>query len=711
MVKRHEFGAANNKPAGWEHKVVDENGNPIPLKPEPQQEFVQTRLNEDLAVEKDESPEFKPDPEEVAPLSEAEKAAGSITLEGTQALADSMAAQDKEKENELLAKLNQDAGTNNPPPAEGDVKFDAPKPTARRRSTATPPPVDDAERAKMGLAPLEAPGMKHKISVPPPLPAEAASTAPATAVAEAKAAVPAVKPDDNFELAVPMPDSAKNRRRAPRAKAATPPPLPPEAAPVPPPMPPAPRATRRNGPPPLDAAERARAGLPPLERPIGTPPPLPPEAAPVLPPLPPIANPRINAAEILARYPQPKPESGTKKFFKALAWPVTAPTKKIAGWLGFNANRAGLNTRMGWESKAVQGNLVVVEKAKAKHGQADAVVKDLERQLGVLNGLAAADTQPVTPKEAVRRQKERNKLEAQLQDARTRLGERLLGVNNAEARAINHENKRAEIARQYAELVDNRIAPIVLEREAFNVEKQKHENEIATWRGACDGYANDIQRLELLAQENPAVRSTFRMQIKEARRLLSNSQKQLAERVFGLEKIDERLTKVNGIISGWELKKKHYQDIADKRMDRSGIDPNVIGDQQSSAGFRDPVARTSSNPVAAREAAVNAATAGFEARESAPEAYNVNEWIQNWNDMHGTRLELNLQAMVDDGVPSRFLRNPPDMNALQFDELVKVYMRRHKLRTGQALDTKVKPKDVAAMAKATFDRMQERAAA
>lgn len=666
MVKRHEFGAANNKPAGWEHKVVDENGNPVPLKPEPQRKFVQTPLNEDLAVEKDESPEFKPDPEEVAPLSEAEKAAGGITLEGTQALADSMAARDKEKEKELLAKLNQDAGTNNPPPAEGDVKFDAPKPTARRRSAATPPPVDDTERAKMGLAPLEAPGMEHKISVATPLPAEAASAAPATAVAEAKAAAPeaapAVKPDDNFELAVPMPDSAKNRRRAPRAKAATPPPLPPEAAPVPP-------------------------------------------------PLPPIANPRINAAEILARYPQSKPESGTKKFFKALAWPVTAPTKKIASWLGFNANRAGLNTRMGWESEAVQGNLVVVEKAKAKHGQADAVVKDLERQLGVLNGLAAADTQPVTPKEAARRQKERNRLEAQLQDARTRLGERLLGVNNAEARAINHENKRAEIARQYAELVDNRIAPVVLEREAFNVEKQKHENEIATWRGACDGYANDIQRLELLAQENPAVRSTFRMQIKEAKRLLSNSQKQLAERVFGLEKIDERLTKVNGIILGWELKKKHYQDIADKRMDRSGIDPNVIGDQQSSAGFRDPVARTSSNPIATREAAVNAATAGFEARERAPEAYNVNEWIQNWNDMHGTRLELNLQAMVDDGVPSRILRNPPDMNALQFVELVNVYMRRHKLRTGQALDTKVKPKDVAAMAKATFDRMQERAAA
>ncbi len=509
--------------------------------------------------------------------------------------------------------------------------------------------------------------------------------------------------------------------RAPSTRRATPPPIPAESRATPPPLPP----EAAPLPPPLGDAERLARGLPPLEAPgmrhsipipppmpaeaIPVPPPLPPEAAPVPPPIPDVFPPERATPFVLPE--AVKRPSAARRALGAIGSFLSSPFKKAAGALGAGYERRILIADMKEANGSVQDNLVRVEKAKAQYGQADASVKALESQLATLNGLAA----PATPKEAVARQKSKNQLESQLSKAQMDKEKRLLIVNTAEARTINHENKRAEIARQYAEVVDRRLAPTVGARDSLNLEKQAHENELATWQSAVSGYRMQIDQLLLSARDNPALHSTFRLQIKEAQRLLGKSENEVKERIAGLSRIDARLTRTNAIISKWDLKKKGYQDMADKRMFRSHLDPNTPLDTVSAAGFRDPVNRPEGDPIAEEAEATEEAGAAFERREALSTQFGFKEWVKGWNDMHGSKLELDfdkmMDAMQDQDVANNYRNNPPALTAALFSKAVKGYLVDHKNRTGTALSGDMSQKKIIDLNKLTLTQLQKEEAA
>jgi hypothetical protein len=411
-------------------------------------------------------------------------------------------------------------------------------------------------------------------------------------------------------------------------------------------------------------------------------------------------------------------EFGEKSTLSKVASWFGKPFRKTGEWLrsigerrDFNSATKELGKSMQHEDSKVDKYAIRFAAEKASFDMAKAKVVTIE------NAIKAIDKQRtdnpnilITPKIAAKMEKAKRELQGQLLDAQADQESALRMVQLREAQTINHENKRTEIAKHYAELVDNRLCPQVEKRKELDFRRNEYKKEIDTWSKKIDGYKKSIAELEDGARNNPFLKPIFKTQIKEAKKMLASSQYELSIRTGTLQHIDGELTSVRDTLQKWDNRKAEYARIASQKIEKHNGHYIAAGEKKAGEiGYSDPVPP---GRTAAAEAVdgINAeARAG--AIENAPNAFSYKEWVDTWNSLYGTRLRLDPSILIEaDKEKNKEAAESFGYQSLkdeQFAGIVKLFLGRKEIKA--AVGDKVKENEINTLAKRVLATMRDNA--
>ncbi len=434
-----------------------------------------------------------------------------------------------------------------------------------------------------------------------------------------------------------------------------------------------------------------------------------PDAAGIPPNTPPSAEARAYAAGLMNR-PTIK-----GRILSGLAWPFKKIGKGIAevgNWAGFHFDRAYDNVAMNLQNGRTDRAAAKFEAEKAGFEVAKAKTLSIQGAIAAIDKEKADNKEFITPKIAKRMERARRDLEMKLIKAQEAQDQGLRRIKLHEGRTIAHENKRTEIARHYAALVDNRMKPKREAQQALQERKAQYEEEIREWSEKVAAHQEKIAAFEARAKKNPYCKSAFKGQLKAARRMLADSEREVEKRrnkitgAFGIDSgmFRENLVRVNNTLRKWENRMATYSRTADRKIAQYDQGAYIGSTPAENIAYRNPVENVaapagtySEEDTRAREAAL----------ESAPNAYSFDDWVNQWNSLNGSKLRLDPDSMFDSAVLREYRAEghvPFDAN--EFAGIVKVFLRKKEV----AASSKLKAKDVAKLTGQALESLRQKAA-
>ncbi len=434
-----------------------------------------------------------------------------------------------------------------------------------------------------------------------------------------------------------------------------------------------------------------------------------PDAAGIPPNTPPSAGARAYAAGLMNR-PTVK-----DRILSGLAWPFKKIGKGIAevgNWAGFHFDRAYDNVAMNLQNGRTDRAAAKFEAEKAGFEVAKAKTLNIQEAIAAIDKEKAENKEFITPRIAKRMERARRDLEMKLIEAQEAQDQSLRRIKLHEGRTIAHENKRTEIARHYAALVDNRMKPKREAQQALQERKAQYEEEIKAWGEKVAAHQEKIAAIEARAKKNPYCKSAFKGQLKAARKMLADSQREVEKRrskitgAFGIDSgmFRENLVGVNNTLQKWDNKKATYSRIADRKIAQYDQGAYIGSTPAENIAYRNPVENVAAPAGTYSEEGARAREAAL---ESAPNAYSFDDWVNQWNSLNGSKLRLDPDSMFDSAVLREYRADghvPFDAN--EFAGIVKVFLRKKEV----AASSKLKAKDVAKLTGQVLESLREKAA-
>ncbi len=407
--------------------------------------------------------------------------------------------------------------------------------------------------------------------------------------------------------------------------------------------------------------------------------------------------------------------SAIKAPFKFGAKVIAAPFKwvKKAGaavdsWVAFQAKRGWQNMFMDYRNEKAGQSAEEFEAEKAAFDLAKGktlMVKEAIDNIDKARKERAEKNQFIKPGDAKREEAIRRDLEMKLIKAQEKQDHQLNKVKLRERQTMFHENKRSQIAQHYAELVDDRMKPKAERQKELQDRKAEYEGEIKTWTETTARYEQTLKDLEGKIKGNPYMKSGYKSQIKEIRKQIGESKKEIEKRknaITGTFGIDSKLIGVNNTLQKWENNKATYSRLANrkiKQFDGAYIPSTPAGD----IAYRSPVEAPAGSP-AAEEADARAA-----ALESVPKAYGYDQWVKEWNSLNGSKLRLDGDTMFDpDIVKSYRTSSSMPLTDIQFAGLIKQFLKKPEVAASKP---DLNPRNVNGLATKTLASLRQKAAA
>jgi hypothetical protein len=451
----------------------------------------------------------------------------------------------------------------------------------------------------------------------------------------------------------------------------------------------------------------------------------------------PVATPRHATPESAAAIPPNTPPTtgasergrarvGRGPWYRRAASAVGGAAASPFRWLGRGAKWAGGEVKfakdradskifMGFRNWRTNAAAAKFEGAKAQFDEAKGYTDGVQKRIRELDEQKEQDKDLMTPKDVKRMEKERQKLQNELVKAQEKQDHALNDVKHRESITMNHENKRTEIAKHYAELVDNRLRPLSEHREKLEGQKADYKAEIQEWNNKIAGYEQRIAGLEATAKRNPYAKKRCAEQVKALRKTLAKSKASAAEKAKKINNIDNpRAPWLHGLISAdatlqkWKTKKDAYANFANRKITQFQGGHFIGGPDANDIEQRDPAPARPREHRGVTAARAEGSSAREAAIESAPTTYGVGEWVREWNLLHRSGVRLEAAALVRRGSGRDGSPVEMRMNAAQFTRAVQAFIVRPEVV--EALGPKVKPRQVAKLVRETLESLQSKVA-
>ncbi len=435
-------------------------------------------------------------------------------------------------------------------------------------------------------------------------------------------------------------------------------------------------------------------------------------AAYIPPNTPPSVEARAHATELMNR-PTIK-----GRIWSGLTWPfrkVGSGIAEVGSWIKFQVQRVDDNIWMGHRNTKTDRSAARFEAEKSKFEIAKGKVINIEEAIAAIDKEKADNKEFITPKIAKKMERARRDLEMKLISAQEEQDHALNRIKLRESQTIFHENKRTEIAKHYAELVDNRLQPKREKLKELENRKAQYELEIKTWGEKVTSYEQKISALEVKSKNNPYCKSVCKAQIKAARKILNASKEEVEKRknkitgTFGIDSgmFRDNLTDIRATLQKWENNKATYSRMADRKIKQFDQGHYIPATNANDIEYRSPVPRSPSEPAGVEGFAEETERARAEALENVPTTYSYDEWVKQWNALNGSTLNLDADTMVDSATLREYRASDgPSISAAGFSAIIKRFQSRPEVA---AVTKKLSPKQTEKLAAETLERLREKA--
>lgn len=326
--------------------------------------------------------------------------------------------------------------------------------------------------------------------------------------------------------------------------------------------------------------------------------------------------------------------------------------------------------------------LVKREGAIAKHEIADTEVKQ------ILAGLKSIDdyrnNNQLSPRQARKMEKEFIALNKQLTKTQERRATALAKVKKHENLGLVQENKKKQIAENFAHIVGERLSPRTEKFDNLMGEKNDLTNEIKTWGEEIAEDAKELKALKEIMSANKYMNtSANKAKVKEIEANLANAYKKREYKKSRLNKVDTKLVKHKSVFDKWDNKKQAYNRYAKERIEifdpakKRAPEPGAYRDP-ATIGTEDNFENEEDGPISARptnsqreERGSQGLGAENKASNEGPGSYEFDQWANAWNKLYGSEVKVRMEDVMPEDMVVANRRNKTAFNRNQFAVLVK----------------------------------------
>ncbi len=320
--------------------------------------------------------------------------------------------------------------------------------------------------------------------------------------------------------------------------------------------------------------------------------------------------------------------------------PISEGTKKYAA---FQAERVA---SFGGIIKAeFLGNRQLVKREGfiAEHKIAD---NDVNQILAAMNSINEyRNTNQLSPRQAKRAEKDSQNLRKQLTSAQERRAEAYRKVQFHEGKAMVQENKKKNIAENFAHIVNERLSPVQEKFDSFMEKKADLNNEITIW---SEKLASETEQLKVVKEAMKTNRylntSTDKARVKAIENSMAQAYSDIKSAKERLSKLDARIVKVKTVLDIWDNKKQAYNRYAKESFKPyDGVKKVAPNPQQ----YRDPtgtaipdVTSASAEEDSSMPDSNTADTTGSPEDKEKIGEYTLDKWSKEWNRLYGSKIKI-----------------------------------------------------------------------